>query len=58
MLIPIRDAMHRLQVDRETLRRWDASGKLRAHRDVRGWRYFKTAEVERLIKRRAKQFGR
>ena len=52
MLIPIRDAMHRLQVDRETLRRWDASGKLRAHRDVRTWRYYQDSEVNRLARRR------
>src|SRR3954469_9323689 len=42
------DAAHALGVSLDTLRRWDAAGKLRTSRDARNRRRVPAAEVERL----------
>jgi molybdopterin-binding protein len=45
------EAAGAIGVSVDTLRRWDRSGKLRTHRDVRGHRRVSEQEVERLMSR-------
>jgi DNA-binding transcriptional MerR regulator len=51
-------ASRMLGISLTTLSIWTRKGLLRPVRAVNGWRYFGVAEIERLAKRRAKQFGR
>jgi molybdopterin-binding protein len=46
--LSIGEAARQLGVSADTLRRWDAAGKLRTRRDERGRRRVPVAEVERL----------
>lgn len=43
-----REAAQRLGISLDTLRRWDASGRIRTERDERNRRVVPSAEVERL----------
>jgi molybdopterin-binding protein len=49
--MPIGEAANALGVSVDTLRRWDAAGKLRTHRDERNRRRVSEAEVRRLSSR-------
>ncbi len=46
------EAAKAIGVSADTLRRWDAAGKLRTHRDERNRRMVSAAEVKRLTGRR------
>jgi molybdopterin-binding protein len=48
------DAARAIGVSADTLRRWDASGKLRTRRDARNRRIVPAAEVRRLTQRPAR----
>lgn len=48
-LIPIGDAARILGVSLETVRRWNAAGRITAMRTVGGQRRFKRSDVEALI---------
>jgi molybdopterin-binding protein len=45
------EAARAIGVSTDTLRRWDRSGKLHTHRDARGRRIVRAAEVRRLAQR-------
>lgn len=52
------EAAKAIGVSTDTLRRWDAQGKLKTHRDERGRRMVPVTEIERLSERpRRKRTG-
>ena len=52
-LLPIREASRILKVHKETLRRWDNSGKLKATRvGIRQDRQYKPEDIIRLLQKR------
>jgi molybdopterin-binding protein len=51
-LLTLREAATALGVSQDTLRRWDAAGKLRVERDTRNRRVVPASEIERLTPRR------
>lgn len=51
-LLSLREAAQALGVSQDTLRRWDAAGRLRVERDARNRRVVPASEIERLTPRR------
>lgn len=55
----IRDAASFLGVSQATLRNWDREGKIAAYRNpINGYRLFRRAELEALLKRIARSANR
>lgn len=52
MLIPIREAMKQLGLDRSTPWRWGKKGKIKEHQDHRGWRFYEDEQIRQILKKR------
>jgi len=47
-LVPIGEAARELRVCPDTLKRWEAAGRVRPWRDHRGKRFYLSRDIERL----------